>query len=210
MKKWSYLLSGMLIGAVVATAGSAFADQIKSLVGHTVAGEYSVKVNDSSLTENAIVVDGKAHVPLRAVSDSLGAGVKVDGKTIQILTDKSSDTSKIQLSNTNVSSVENKDSSFDKVVTSGEFKDWSITRLEMRKGDLEKSIPVYEKSKQGYIESLEKYNKFRQEYSGNKNFMEKLDVETNEAEEQLQKTESAIAKYKSELEEINKAIAALK
>lgn len=89
MKKWSYLISGVLIGAVVATAGSAFADQIKSLVGQTVAGEYTVKVNGSSLAENAIVVDGKAHVPLRAVSDSLGAGIKVDGKTIQIETQAS-------------------------------------------------------------------------------------------------------------------------
>ncbi|WP_025685991.1 stalk domain-containing protein [Paenibacillus maysiensis] len=93
MKKWSYILSGVLIGAVVATAGNAFADQIKSMVGQTVAGEYNVKVNGNSLTENAIVVDGKAHVPLRAVSDSLGAGVKVDGKTIQIDTQSSKESS---------------------------------------------------------------------------------------------------------------------
>ncbi|WP_342419251.1 stalk domain-containing protein [Paenibacillus sp. FSL H8-0168] len=93
MKKWSYLLIGMLFGVVVATAGSAFADQIKSLVGQTVAGEYTVKVNGSALAENAIVVDGKAHVPLRAVSDSLGAGVKVDGKTIQIDTQTSVESS---------------------------------------------------------------------------------------------------------------------
>ncbi|ODB56968.1 hypothetical protein A7311_01175 [Paenibacillus polymyxa] len=89
MKKWAYLLGGVLIGAVVATTGNAFADTIKSLVGQTVAGEYTVKVNGSELAENAIVVDGKAHVPLRAVSDSLGAGIKVDGKTIQIETQSS-------------------------------------------------------------------------------------------------------------------------
>ncbi|KAF6564535.1 2,' 3'-cyclic nucleotide 2'-phosphodiesterase [Paenibacillus sp. EKM202P] len=93
MKKWSYLLSGILIGAVVATAGNAFADQVKSLIGEKVAGEYTVKVNGSSLTENAIVVDGKAHVPLRAVSDSLGAGIKVDGKTIQIDTQSNTESS---------------------------------------------------------------------------------------------------------------------
>lgn len=58
-------------GAVVATAGSAFADPIKSLVGEKVAGEYVVKGNGNSLSENAIVVDGKVHVPLRAVTDSL-------------------------------------------------------------------------------------------------------------------------------------------
>ncbi|MDP1513066.1 2,' 3'-cyclic nucleotide 2'-phosphodiesterase [Paenibacillus ottowii] len=84
MKKWSYLLSGILIGIVVATAGSSFADQVKSLIGEKVAGEYAVKVNGNSLVENAIVVDGKAHVPLRAVTDSLGASLKVEGKTVEI------------------------------------------------------------------------------------------------------------------------------
>lgn len=106
MKKWSYLLSGILIGAVVATTGSVFADQIKSMVGQTVAGEYSVKVNGNSLTENAIVVDGKAHVPLRAVSDSLGAGVKVDGKTIQIDTQASAK-SLVETQNTSQQESEN-------------------------------------------------------------------------------------------------------
>ncbi len=32
------------------------------MIGQTVAGEYTVKVNGSALAENAIVVDGKAHV----------------------------------------------------------------------------------------------------------------------------------------------------
>lgn len=99
MKKWSYLLSGVLIGAVVATAGSAFADQLKSLVGQTVAGEYTVKVNGNSLSESAIVVDGKAHVPLRAVSDSLGVNLKVDGKTIQI-TNGTADTEPVNTAST--------------------------------------------------------------------------------------------------------------
>ncbi|MCP3810074.1 2,' 3'-cyclic nucleotide 2'-phosphodiesterase [Paenibacillus sp. Lou8.1] len=105
MKKWAYLLSGIVIGAVVATTGSVFADQIKSMVGQTVAGEYSVKVNGNSLTENAIVVDGKAHVPLRAVSDSLGANLKVEGKTINIDTQsESSPEVKKTASQTNVGS----------------------------------------------------------------------------------------------------------
>ncbi|MMZ57994.1 hypothetical protein D1872_199490 [compost metagenome] len=106
MKKWSYLLSGILIGAVVATTGNAFADQVKSLIGEKVAGEYTVKVNGSSLTENAIVVDGKAHVPLRAVSDSLGAGIKVDGKTIQIDTQASAK-SLVETKNTSQQESEN-------------------------------------------------------------------------------------------------------
>ncbi|MDR6776252.1 copper amine oxidase N-terminal domain-containing protein [Paenibacillus polymyxa] len=206
MKKWSYLLSGVLIGAVVATAGSAFADEIKSLVGEKVVGEYTVKVNGNSLAENAIVVDGKAHVPLRAVSDSLGAGIKVDGKTIQINTESASASSSTSVD----LSDSKKDQNFDKVVKDGEFSGWTIVRLEQRKDDLEKTIPEYEKSKQGYTETIEKYSKFREEYSGNKKMMDTLDSKTKATEELLQKSEGNLAKYKTELEEINKAIASLK
>jgi spore germination protein YaaH len=81
------MLTGIVIGAVLMASSSVFADQIKSLVGKTVAGEYTVSVDGKTLSEKAIVVDSKAHVPLRAVSDSLGATIKVDGKTVSIVTD---------------------------------------------------------------------------------------------------------------------------
>ncbi|MGM1023412.1 MAG: 2,' 3'-cyclic nucleotide 2'-phosphodiesterase [Bacillota bacterium] len=195
MKKWSYLLSGVLIGAVVATASSSFADQVKSLVGEKVAGEYAVKVNGNSLVENAIVVDGKAHVPLRAVTDSLGANLKVDGKTIQI---ESSNTSSSKQTNTEVKT------------SSGKYQGWPASKLEERKSELEKFVNDTEKDKENLQKSLEKYNKLREEYSGNKKMMDNLDSETKGTEEVLQEAETNIAKYKTELEEINKAIASLK
>ncbi|MDY8095882.1 2,' 3'-cyclic nucleotide 2'-phosphodiesterase [Paenibacillus polymyxa] len=199
MKKWSYLLSGVLIGAVVATAGSSFADQVKSLVGEKVAGEYAVKVNGNSLVENAIVVDGKAHVPLRAVTDSLGVNLKVDGKTIQI---ESSNTSSKQ-TNAEVENTEVK-------ASSGKYQGWPVSKLEDRKVELEKFINDTEKDKKNLQQSLEKYSKFREEYAGNKKAMDTLDSKTKGTEEVLQEAETNIAKYKTELEEINKAIAALK
>ncbi|MFT9367027.1 2,' 3'-cyclic nucleotide 2'-phosphodiesterase [Paenibacillus polymyxa] len=195
MKKWSYLLSGVLIGAVVATAGSSFADQVKSLVGEKVAGEYAVKVNGNSLGENAIVVDGKAHVPLRAVTDSLGANLKVDGKTIQI---ESSNTSFSKQTNTEVKT------------SSGKYQGWPASKLEERKSELEKFVNDTEKDKENLQKSLEKYNKLREEYSGNKKMLDNLDSETKGTEEVLQEAETNIAKYKTELEEINKAISSLK
>ncbi|URJ42221.1 2,' 3'-cyclic nucleotide 2'-phosphodiesterase [Paenibacillus polymyxa] len=195
MKKWSYLLSGVLIGAVVATAGSSFADQVKSLVGEKVAGEYAVKVNGNSLVENAIVVDGKAHVPLRAVTDSLGANLKVDGKTIQI---ESSNTSSSKQTNTEVKT------------SSGKYQGWPASKLEERKSELEKFVNDTEKDKENLQKSLEKYNKLREEYSGNKKMLDNLDSETKGTEEVLQEAETNIAKYKTELEEINKAISSLK
>ncbi|MCP3806402.1 2,' 3'-cyclic nucleotide 2'-phosphodiesterase [Paenibacillus sp. Lou8.1] len=193
MKKWSYLLSGVLIGAVVATAGSAFADQIKSLVGEKVAGEYVVKVNGNSLSENAIVVDGKAHVPLRAVTDSLGVNLKVDGKTIQI---DSSNNSSSQQANAEVKTV------------SGKYQGWPISKLEERKTELEKFVADTESDKGNMVKSLEISSK-KTESTSDK-FAEIREKNVEETKKNIQEAETNIAKYKTELEEINKAIAALK
>lgn len=196
MKKWSYLLSGILIGAVVATAGNAFADQVKSLIGEKVAGEYNVKVNGSSLTENAIVVDGKAHVPLRAVSDSLGAGIKVDGKTIQIDTQS------------NVkSSIETKDTSNKTVVDS---------QIEKNKEVIE-SIKRYKSFYEGQLRDIEdsqiKYNKRIEELT---NLPESNDPITQanrkksliSAQESIEENNKKIADYKAKIAEIDAQIAA--
>ncbi|OMF39762.1 2,' 3'-cyclic nucleotide 2'-phosphodiesterase [Paenibacillus peoriae] len=205
MKKWSYLLSGVLIGAIVASAGSAFADQIKSLVGEKVAGEYAVKVNGNSLAENAIVVDGKAHVPLRAVTDSLGADLKLDGKTIQISTD-----SPTVASTTSASSPE-KNSNLDKVEKGGKYIGWSIERLEQRKNELEKYISESENSKQKLSKELDIANKLLE--SNPFNSEKAMAIGESNAEKtknELNNIENDITKYKTELEEIDKAIASLK
>ncbi|MEK4456825.1 2,' 3'-cyclic nucleotide 2'-phosphodiesterase [Paenibacillus sp. FSL R10-2748] len=189
MKKWSYLLSGVLIGAVVATAGSAFADQLKSLVGQTVAGEYAVKVNGNSLSENAIVVDGKAHVPLRAVSDSLGVNLKVDGKTIQI-TNGSADTKSVNTAST------------------GKYEGWPKEKLNGRKAELEKYLSDTEKDRDKAISDLQKISNMNTAVSDD---ILAIRSETKKNTEiGIQEAETNIAKYKTELEEINKAIASLK
>lgn len=86
MKKWAYLLSGVVIGALVATSGSALAAQVKSLVGQKVTGEYKVIVNGKELQEKGAVINGKTNAPVRALSESIGADLKVSGKTITITT----------------------------------------------------------------------------------------------------------------------------
>lgn len=198
MKKWSYLLSGVLIGAVVATAGSAFANQIKSLVGEKVAGEYSVKVNGNSLSESAIVVDGKAHVPLRAVTESLGANLKLDGKTIQISTDSSADTKATSFSET------------DGLIKKEEqYAGWSIVKLEQRKSDLEKYILESESSKEKLNHELEIADKLSKT-SVSSSTLAIRESNVAKTKKELDSIESAISKYKTELEEINKAIAELK
>lgn len=84
MKKGAYLLIGVLAGSIFSTAIGANAAQIKSLVGAKVAAEYTVKVDGQKLTDKAVIINNKAMVPLRSVSDSLGADIKVDSKAKSI------------------------------------------------------------------------------------------------------------------------------
>ncbi|WP_025721581.1 stalk domain-containing protein [Paenibacillus sp. 1-18] len=192
MKKWSYLLGGVLIGAVITTTGSAFADQIKSLVGQTVAGEYTVKVNGSSLAENAIIVDGKAHVPLRAVSDSLGAGLKVDGKTIQITTDSKSSS----------------ETSVEATVTSSNNKNdnWYAQKLSERKKELEENIVANQKGIEDQLKELEIAQKGREKVTNDAKILAITDKNIQATKDQIAQLEGIIEKSKKEIEEIDKTL----
>lgn len=86
MKKWTYLLSGILIGAIVATSGSAAAAQIKSMIGQKVTGELKVVVNGKELPSKGAVINGVTNAPVRALSDALGANLQLEGKVITITT----------------------------------------------------------------------------------------------------------------------------
>ncbi|MBG9735817.1 stalk domain-containing protein [Paenibacillus alvei] len=88
MKKWTYLTSGIVIGALVATAGSAFADQVKSLIGKQVTAEYDVVVNGKSLQDKGAAIDGRANVPVRSLANAIGADIKVEGKKILVTLEK--------------------------------------------------------------------------------------------------------------------------
>ncbi|KAA8750128.1 stalk domain-containing protein [Paenibacillus sp. UASWS1643] len=86
MKKVAYIAGGILIGFVLSTSAGAFADNVKSLVGKKVSGEYTVIVNGEKLADKGVVIDGKANVPVRGISEALGADIKVSGKTINVTT----------------------------------------------------------------------------------------------------------------------------
>lgn len=84
MKKWAYLLSGIVIGAIVATSTSAVAAQVKSLIGQKVTGEYTVIVNGKELADKGAVIAGKTNAPVRDLADALGVELKVSEKKIII------------------------------------------------------------------------------------------------------------------------------
>ena len=86
MKKIAYIVGGILIGIVISTTSSVLADGVKSLVGKKVTGEYTVVVNGTTLSDKGAIIDGKANVPVRGISEALSADIKVEGKTINVTT----------------------------------------------------------------------------------------------------------------------------
>ncbi|WP_314587934.1 stalk domain-containing protein [Paenibacillus terrigena] len=86
MKKMSYALIGFMAGAVVMFSTSALADNIQTLVGKKVTKEYQVKINNNAISDKAIAIDGKTYLPVRKISNELGAAVTVDNDNISITT----------------------------------------------------------------------------------------------------------------------------
>lgn len=95
MKKVAYIAGGILIGFVLSTSAGAFADSVKSLVGKKVSGEYTVIVDGQKLADKGAIIDGKANVPVRGISEALGADIKVSGKTITVTTSAESSTTTV-------------------------------------------------------------------------------------------------------------------
>lgn len=88
MKKWTYLISGMIIGSLATTVGGAFAEQVKSLVGKKVTAEYDVVVNGKPLQAKGAVIDGQTNVPVRPIADAVGADIQVEDQKILVTLEK--------------------------------------------------------------------------------------------------------------------------
>lgn len=89
------IVIAFLVGVLVAATGEDVAAQVKSLVGKNVTGEYLVIVNGEELSDKGAIIDSKANVPVRSLSDAIGAEVKVEGKTIYITTEELTDGGKV-------------------------------------------------------------------------------------------------------------------
>lgn len=62
---------GALIGIALTLTTSVFADDIKSLVGKAIQGEFVVKYEGVTINKKAIVIDGSSYLPVKAIADSL-------------------------------------------------------------------------------------------------------------------------------------------
>ncbi|OMF70519.1 stalk domain-containing protein [Paenibacillus glucanolyticus] len=87
MKKYLGFVGAFILGAVVMAAGEDVSAKVKSLVGQKVAGEYNVVVNGKELEQKGAVIAGTTNIPVRAVSEALGADLKVEDKTIYVTLD---------------------------------------------------------------------------------------------------------------------------
>ncbi len=82
MKKF---VSGVIVGLLLFSGASVFADST-SLIGQKVQGLFTVE-KDGAKVSDAVVINGTAYAPVRAVSEATGANLVVDGKKI-IISDK--------------------------------------------------------------------------------------------------------------------------
>ncbi|MEC0169710.1 hypothetical protein [Paenibacillus graminis] len=77
MKKF---VSGVIVGALLFGGASVFAESV-SLIGKKVSGVYTIEKNGKKVAE-AVIINGSAYAPVRAVAEATGAGLKVEGKKI--------------------------------------------------------------------------------------------------------------------------------
>lgn len=136
MKKWAYITGAFLLGVVVASSAGTVSAQVKSLIGKKVTGELSVVVNGQKLQDKGAVIDGKTNAPVRALADSLGAELKVEGNTIYISSD-----------DTGVSQPNADDSN--------QYSRMTKQQLEEKKKTLEEQEKIINKGKQELLDAIE-------------------------------------------------------
>jgi len=82
MKKAGYIFIGMLMGIVLATAASAYADEIQSLIGKKIEGQVPVYLDGEKL-DDAIIIENKSYAPVRKVAEAAGKEVTfAEGKIL--------------------------------------------------------------------------------------------------------------------------------
>lgn len=77
MKKF---VSGLIVGVLLFAGASVFADS-SSLIGQKVQGLFSVEKSGTKVAD-AVIINGTAYAPVRAVSEAAGVDLKVEGKKI--------------------------------------------------------------------------------------------------------------------------------
>ncbi|MEK5415068.1 hypothetical protein [Paenibacillus sp. FSL L8-0708] len=96
MKKF---ISGVIVGALLFAGTSVFADSV-GLIGQKVQGLFTIEKSGVKVAD-AVIINGSAYAPVRAVADATGSELKVEGKKI-IMSDSSNKTVDINGEEVNV------------------------------------------------------------------------------------------------------------
>ncbi|ASA22312.1 hypothetical protein [Paenibacillus donghaensis] len=80
MKKF---VSGVIVGALLFAGTSVFADSV-GLIGQKVQGLFTIEKAGVKVSD-AVIINGSAYAPVRAVADATGSDLKVEGKKIIML-----------------------------------------------------------------------------------------------------------------------------
>lgn len=188
--KVAYIAGGIIIGVVFSTSAGAFADTVKSMVGKKVMGEYTIVVDGKKLSEKGAVIESKANVPARALSEALGADVSVSGKTITITSQTEESTA-------------GSDTGGTPVATTNKYTGQSKSSLEEQKRVILEVILV--PTKTGREEILKEISLLNEQKDRG------VPVTNLESfEKQLANYDADIAKYESDLKLIEEALAGAK
>ncbi|KAF6579966.1 stalk domain-containing protein [Paenibacillus peoriae] len=195
MNKKMYMFIGALLGVLLANSGGAAADQVKLLVGKTIAGEYNVRVNGTTLSENAIAVDGTAYVPLRSISESLGANLAVKGKTIEIATGTPS------------SNVVVKEQSQAIALKDNPYTNWSKELIVKHIGTVEELIEILNNNIKKYEKSLTDIDRKIGAAGDDQRLIERIEKSATKTKKELQESKDSLLEHKKELEQLKAALA---
>lgn len=83
MKKASYMLVGIVVGAAIMASASAAAEELSSLIGKKVDGQTVVVVDGNELSVPVALIEGTSYAPIRAIGEAVGRDIEwKDGKVL--------------------------------------------------------------------------------------------------------------------------------
>lgn len=144
---------GLLFGIALAITSTTYADEIKSMVGKNVQGEFPVYINGLELDTSAVVIDGTSFLPVRKISEYTNYDIGFDENKKVITLSNETNEIAISYKRQTTESLNEALKRFDKNIRSREA---TITDMQYRIDHENFS----EEKKQEFIQSIVKQQEF--------------------------------------------------
>ncbi|URJ51663.1 copper amine oxidase N-terminal domain-containing protein [Paenibacillus polymyxa] len=154
-----------------------------------------MRVNGTTLSENAIAVDGTAYVPLRSISECLGANLAVKGKTIEIAIGTPS------------SNVVVKEQSQAIALKDNPYTNWSKELIVKHIGTVEELIEILNNNIKKYEKSLTDIDRKIGAAGDDQRLIERIEKSATKTKKELQESKDSLLEHKKELEQLKAALA---